>query len=90
MDNVYFSYLSFVIFIINRIIKKVTNVGNEKMLTFSICSILFGLTLIPFNIAELNFIEDIIYRYIVLAFMLGLGIILLILSNIKLLRKKGV
>lgn len=85
-----FSYLSFVIFIINRIIKKVTNVGNEKMLTFSICSILFGLTLIPFNIAELNFIEDIIYRYIVLAFMLGLGIILLILSNIKLLRKKGV
>lgn len=85
-----FSYLSFVIFIINRIIKKITNVGNEKMLTFSICSILFGLTLIPFNIAELNFIEDVIYRYIVLIFMLGIGIGILILSNIKLLRKKGV
>lgn len=84
-----FSYLSFVVFIINRIIKKITNVSNEKMLTFSICSILFGLALIPFSIAELDFIEDILYRYIILIFMLGIGIILLILSNIKLLKKKG-
>lgn len=85
-----FSYLSFVIFIINRIIKKVTNISNEKMITFSTTSILFGLTLIPFNIAQLNFIEDTIYRYLILIFMLGIGIVLLILSNIKLLRKKGI
>lgn len=85
-----FSYLSFVVFIINRIIKKVSNISNEKMLTFSTCSILFGLALIPFNIAQLNFIEDIIYRYVILIFMLGIGIVLLILANIKLLRKKGI
>lgn len=85
-----FSYLSFVVFIINRIIKKVSNISNEKMLTLPICSILFGLTLVPFNIAELNFIEDIIYRYVILIFMLGIGIAILILSNIKLLRKKGI
>lgn len=84
-----FCYLSFVVFVINRIIKKVSNISNEKMLTFSTCSILFGLTLIPFNIAQLNFIENTIYRYVILIFMLGIGVGLLILSNIKLLRKKG-
>lgn len=83
-----FCYLSFVIFIINRIIKKVSNVSNEKMLTFSTCSILFGLALVPFNIAQLNFIENTIYRYVILIFMLGIGIGILILSNIKLLKKK--
>lgn len=84
-----FCYLSFIVFIINRIIKKVSNISNEKMLTFSTCSILFGLALIPFNIAQLNFIENTIYRYSILIFMFGIGTCLLILSNIKLLRKKG-
>lgn len=60
------------------------------MLTYSTCSILFGLSLIPFNIAQLNFIEDVIYRYLILIFMLGIGIAILILSNIKLIRKKGI
>lgn len=36
-----FSYLSFVIFIINKILKKLIHVSNEKMLSFSSCSILF-------------------------------------------------
>lgn len=85
-----FCYLSFVVFIINSIIKKVSHVSNEKMLTFSTCSILFGLSLIPFNIAQLSFIEDVIYRYLILIFMLGIGIAILILSNIKLIRKKGI
>lgn len=84
-----FSYLSFVVFIINKIVKKVTKISNEKMVTYSTCSILFGLCLIPFNIAELDFIEDIIYRYVILIFMLIIGIILLVLANIKLAHKKG-
>lgn len=78
-----FSYLSFVIFIINRIIKKMTNISNEKMITFSTCSILFGLTLVPFNISQIHFIENVLYRYVILGFMFGLGIILLILANLK-------
>lgn len=84
-----FCYLSFIIFLVNKIIKKISNISDEKMLTFSTCSILFGLTLIPFNIAQLNFIEDIICRSVILIFMLVIGIGLLILSNIKWLRKKG-
>lgn len=84
-----FSYLSFVVFLINRILKKLTNVSNEKMFTFSTCSLLFGLTLIPFNIAQINFIENNIYRYVILGFMFGIGIIILALANIKNKLKKG-
>lgn len=83
-----YAYLSFVIFLINRIIKKVTNASDEKMLSFSTCSILFGLSLIPLNISQIHFVENILYRFIIIGFMFGLGIIILILSNIKLRKVK--
>ncbi len=78
-----YSYLSFVIFLINRIIKKITNVADERMISFSTCSILFGLSLIPLNMSHIHFIEDTVYRFMVIGFMFGLGIIILILGNIK-------
>lgn len=78
-----YAYLSFVIFLINRIIKKIINISNEKMLTFSTCSLLFGFALIPLNMSHIHFIEDTIYRYMVIGFIFGLGIILLIWANIK-------
>ncbi len=81
-----FSYLSFVIFLINRIIKKITNISNEKMLSYPICSILFGLTLIPVNISQIHFIENTLYKYLILAFMFGVGIIILVLANLKRIR----
>lgn len=84
-----FCYLSVIVYTINKILKKLTNVSNEKMLTFSTCSILFGLTLIPFNISHLHFIEDTIYKYILLGFMFGLGLIILIIANIKKKRKNS-
>ncbi len=78
-----YAYLSFVIFLINRIIKKLINVSNEKMISFSTCSILFGLALIPLNMSHIHFIEDTIYRFMVIGFIFGIGIIILILANIK-------
>ncbi len=81
-----FSYLSFVIFIVNRILKKMLNVTNEKMLSFSTCSILFGLTLLPINVSKIHFIENTLYKYIILGFMFGIGLIILILANIKKIR----
>lgn len=78
-----FSYLGFVIFLINKIMKKMINISNEKMLSFLNCSILFGLTLIPFNVSQIHFIENTIYKYVIIGFMFGLGIIMLILANIK-------
>lgn len=82
-----FSYLSFLIFLINRTIKRITTITNEKMLSFSTCSILFGLALIPFNVSNIHFIENTIFRYVILGFMFGIGILILLLANIK--RWKG-
>ena len=83
----FFSYLSFVIFIINKIVKKITNVTNEKMISFSTCSILLGLALIPTSISQIRFIENIFYRYFVLIFMFGIGLFILLFANIKKRRK---
>ena len=83
----FFSYLSFVIFIINKIVKKITNVTNEKMISFSTCSILLGLALIPTSISQIHFIENIFYRYFVLIFMFGISLFILLFANIKKRRK---
>lgn len=84
-----FSYLSFIIFIINRIIKKIIPISNEKMLSYSTCSILFGISLIPINISHIHFIEDTLYRYLIIGFVFVLGIIILVLANIKKLKQKN-
>ncbi|MBR3614603.1 MAG: GerAB/ArcD/ProY family transporter [Clostridia bacterium] len=78
-----FAYLSFIIFMINRIIKKIFPVSNEKMLSYSTCGILFGIALIPVNISHIHFIEDTLYRYLIIGFTFVLGIILLTLANFK-------
>ena len=78
-----FAYLSFILFLINRIINKIVPVYDEKMLSYSTCSILFGITLIPINIAQIHFIEDTLYRFLVIGFMFGIGLIILFLANLK-------
>ena len=85
---VIFTYLSFIIFLINRIMKKLIPVSNEKMLSFLSCSLLFTISLIPVNIAQIHFIEDTLYRYLIIGFSFILGIIILLLANIKKIRSK--
>ena len=78
-----FSYLSLIVFAINRTVKKLINVSNEKMISFSTCSTLFGLSLIPLNVAQIQYIENTIYRYIVLVSIFVVGIGVLVMANIK-------
>lgn len=84
-----FCYLSLSIFMINRILEKTINITNSKMLTFSTTSILFGLCLIPFNIAVNRFIENTIYRYLIIGLIFIICFIIMILANTKLKFKKG-
>lgn len=77
------AYLSFIIFMINRIIKKIIPVSNEKMLSYSTCGLLFGIALIPVNISHIHFIEDTLYKYLIIGFTFVLGIIILTLANFK-------
>lgn len=78
-----FAYLSFIVFLINRIFKKLIPVCDEKMFSYSTCSILFGISLIPLNISHIHFIEDILYRYIIIGFTFVIGILILLLANFK-------
>lgn len=84
-----FSYLSITIFMINRIIRKLTNIADEKMLTFSTCSILFGLCLIPLNVAQTGFLENKVYKYMVIGIVFILCLIIAIFANAKFKFKKG-
>ena len=78
-----FSYLSFTIFLTNEIIKKVFDISNAKMLSFSNCCILLALTLLPISISEITFLENSIYRYAIIFYTFILCFILLILGNLK-------
>ena len=82
------AYLSFIIFIINRIIKKLIPIHDEKMLSYSTCSFLFGISLIPINISHIHFIEDTLYKYLIIGFVFGIGLFILIFANLKKIRQK--
>ena len=84
-----FCYLSVAIFIINRIFRKLTHLSDERMLTFSTVSILFGLCLLPFNIAISRFMENTIYRYLIIGLIFIGCFIILLLANLKFKFKKG-
>lgn len=77
------TYLSFVIFLVNRIFKKLFNVSNERMISFSICSILLGLSILPLNSTQIHFLEKTFYRYLILGIVFGLELLILIFANIK-------
>ena len=84
-----FCYLSVSIFMITRMLQKITNVQNQKMLSFSVISIFFGLCLLPFNTEISHFIENTIYRYLITGTIFVICFIILIAANIKFKFKKG-
>lgn len=83
-----FCYLSLGIFMINRIIEKCIHLTDSKILTYSSISILFGLCLIPFNIAISRFIDNRIYRYLIIILIFLICFAIMILANIKVKFKK--
>ena len=83
-----FCYLSLSVFMTNRIIEKTINITDPKILTFSTVSILFGLCLIPFNIAISRLIENTIYRYFIIVLIFIICFLIMIFANIKLKFKK--
>lgn len=84
-----FCYLSLSIFMINRVFKKLTNITDEKLVSLSTASIFFGLCLLPFNVAISRFMENTVYRYLIIAITFIGCFIILILANLKFKFKKG-
>ena len=84
-----FCYLSISIFMINKIFSKMTNITDSRMITFPAISILFGLCLLPYNITISRFIENTLYRYLIVMLTFVVCFFILILANLKLKFKKG-
>ena len=78
-----FAYLSFCIFMISKILKKLLRIEDEKQLSYLICSILLGLTLIPINISKLHYIENRLYRLSIIYFVFIIGLLILIFATLK-------
>ena len=77
------------VFNINRILKKITNISNEKMFSYPICSILFAMSLIPLNVSNIKFIEDTLYKIMIIGLVFGISFFIMILANVKYKIKKG-
>lgn len=71
------------------IFKKITNVKDDTPLILVFGILIFSISLLPSNYAVSKFIEDYVYKYMVLGIVLVFSIIILILANIKKIKKVG-
>ncbi len=78
-----FSYLSFVVFLINRIFKKLFNITDEKMISYIACTFLFSLCLFPISLSALYYLENYVYRYMIILFSFAFEFSILIIGNFK-------
>ena len=78
------SSLSIGIFYIIRIISKMSNLQDEKVLASPIGLIVLGGCLLIKNYSQIKFLGDFVYRYGYIFLVFGVSLIILILANIKL------
>lgn len=76
-------YLSVIVMFILRVYKKITNIENSSNLTYAICLLLFSISLIPKGLADIDFFNDTIYKYSILYFVIIVGLLILVMANIK-------
>lgn len=86
------AYLSISFSFATRIFQKLLNFEYTKWYTALFSAFIFGFALIPKNMYELIFVENIVYQYVVLILIFGISLALLVFANIKynlLEKKKG-
>ena len=85
-------YLSLALYFATNIFKKITNIQYSKWVIGLIASICFGIALIPQDLKQISFLENNVYKFIILILVIGVGLGILIFANIKnliLQKKKG-
>lgn len=86
------SYLSISLYFATSIFQKITNIQSLKWTIGIFASLTFGIALLPKNLQQLSFLENTVYKYIILILVIGISLSVLILANIKYLisqKKKG-
>lgn len=81
-------YLAIILYFSTNIFKRFTKIKFSKWISTLFALIMFGIALIPKNMQQITFLENVVYRYIILILVFGISLIILILANIKYLRKK--
>lgn len=76
-------YTNITVMLITRIFKQITNIENKYNVVYPICLLLFCFSLIPKDLAAIEFFETNIYKNIIIYFVLLLCPIILILANLK-------
>ena len=84
----FFSYLSVVFAFVLRITNKNLRMQKSNIPTFIIGLGVFIVTLIPQNIAQIRFAENVIYKYACLIIVFGMSFVILLLGYLKK-NKKG-
>ena len=85
-------YLSLALYFATNIFKKITNIQYSKWVIGLIASICCGIALIPQDLKQISFLENNVYKFIILILVIGVGLGILIFANIKnliLQKKKG-
>lgn len=77
-----FSYLSISLMFMKNILKKLTMCSNSSTCTYSFLGIFLGLIILFENQAIFQFLERIVYKYLLLA-LLGICLLILIIGNFK-------
>lgn len=82
------SCLSIGVFFILRILSKMLNLKDEKVLASPIGLIILGGCLLIKNYSQIKFIGDYVYRYGFITLVFGIGLGVLVVANLKLKKEK--
>jgi len=85
----FMSYLSTVLFIVTMIFKKISKTNSVGPMIYCFSTIMFVVALIPANMSQIRFFEDVIFKYFSLLLIFIISFIILIFANIKYSKTKG-
>lgn len=81
------SFLTFSSYLITNIFKKLTGIKYHKEMIYSVASLIFSISLIAKNIANIKFLQNVIFKYLIIILVFIITPIILILANLKLKRR---
>ena len=82
-------YITICMMISIMIFKKITNLSSHKTLIIPFGLLIFFISLLPQNSAVSKFLENTVYKYLIIAIVFVLSITILIISNMKKNKFKG-
>lgn len=78
-----FSYLAIVMHYILNSFKKITNIKHNQSMVFCFSALIFIISMIPSNIADVNYFESTFYKYASIIFVFFICFAILISAYIK-------